>query len=69
MKVSKWITRSLYVDTDTGEQLTEAQVMRDYKKIKCKKHVKIKETPEGTTGHIEYIWTCQNTNQLKLFDG
>lgn len=64
----QWYTESIYVDSDTGEQITKKQAKENYQIVNKTKKTKINETPEKTIGIITYIYECKKSRQIKLFE-
>ena len=61
-KVINWRSKTIYVDTDTGEQLSDNNAKHNYIIIKKHKHVKITKS----TGHIEWTIECRRSAQTKF---
>lgn len=68
MTKQEWYTKTVYVDTDTGELLTRTQAITEYNILSKQKKIKINETTEKTIGEITYIYQCKKNTQLKLFE-
>lgn len=68
MKVQQWYTEVIYVDCDTGEQLTKAIAVERYKIYRKFKKIKINETSEKTIGINTIIVECKRDSQGKLFE-
>lgn len=58
-----WTSKTVYVDMDTGEQITKHNALNNYIIIKTDKHAKL--NANKTAGRIEYTRRCKK--DLKLF--
>lgn len=60
-----WKSKTIYVDIDTGEQITKHNAKTYYKKIKTDKHGKYTNFNK-TAGLIEYTIQCRHKKQGEL---
>lgn len=68
MKIDQWYTETLFVNIDTGEQITKDEALRGFVFIKKTKKIKIDETAEKTIGIRTFIIQCRKSQQGKLFE-
>lgn len=61
----RWTSETIYVDIDTGEQLTKNQVRLEYTIIITKSEWSL--NPIKTHGKRTYIRQCRKRQQLTLF--
>lgn len=62
MDVINWRTKTEYVDTETGEIITEQEAKTNYIIIKKSKHATIKKT----TGYVKWTYHCKRSNQIEI---
>lgn len=64
-KLKHWITKTINVDLDTGEQITNSERDTKYITIKKNKHVQINKT--NTIGTITYTNECRRRPEQGTF--
>ena len=61
---TRWVSKKIYVDIDTGEELTKFNAEQNYILIGTDKHVKLNRNK--TFGYITWIKKYCKNPQLKL---
>lgn len=61
---TRWISKSVYVDLDTGEEITKWNAEKDYLHVGTDKHVKFNYNK--TCGYITFTKKYCKNPQLKL---
>lgn len=60
-----WLTKSKYVDIETGEEITEREAKLNYIIIKKKKHGRTEKRLNKVTGNKENIGIIEITNECR----
>ena len=61
----RWKSKTIYVDEETGEQLTKHNATNNYIYMSIDKHVSFNDNK--TCGFIEYTKKFRKNPQIKLF--
>lgn len=66
MQYTRWVNKTVRVDIDTGEQLTELQVKKYYKIVRSLKPKITYTNANKTIGTREFTKLYRNRNQTEL---
>lgn len=63
---TRWTSKTIRIDIDTGEQITEGQAKKYYKLVRTLKPKKEYANKQKTIGIVEYTKLYRNRNQIEI---